>query len=88
MTRLAFFMFMWLIAKAAVAGEFDPPRVFQAGSFPFSIAVGDFNEDGKLDVAVANSNLLGSGSSSVGILLGANSLSCMPAQAPREVRDT
>ena len=70
MTRFAFFVFMWLIAQPAVAGEFDPPRVFQAGSFPFSIAVGDFNEDGKLDVAVANSNLLGSGSSSVGVLLG------------------
>jgi hypothetical protein len=41
------------------------PSAFGAGTGPISVAVGDFNGDGKLDLAVANN-----GSNNVSILLG------------------
>ena len=37
-------------------GSFQPPRVYQAGTAPSVAAVGDFNRDGRLDIAVANGN--------------------------------
>ncbi len=43
---------------------FPEPR-FPVGTNPFSVTVGDFNADGKADLAVANS-----GSGNVGVLLG------------------
>ncbi|MGO4884593.1 MAG: FG-GAP-like repeat-containing protein [Bryobacteraceae bacterium] len=52
------------------SGELNPPRVFAAGSYPFGMAAADFNEDGRLDLAVANSNLLGQHTASVGVFLG------------------
>jgi uncharacterized protein YfaP (DUF2135 family) len=36
-------------------GSFQPPLAFGAGGNPTSVAVGDFNGDGKPDLAVANS---------------------------------
>src|SRR5262249_51928139 len=46
-------------------GTFQPARNFTAGTNPRSVAVGDFNGDGILDLAVANLNnvsvLLGNG---------------------------
>jgi hypothetical protein len=50
-------------------GTFQPPRTFQAGSFPLSVAVGDFDGDGTPDLAVADSGLI-SGTPSVHVLLG------------------
>jgi hypothetical protein len=44
---------------------FAPPNIFPAGTRPRSVTVGDFNHDGKADVAVANE-----GSNNVSILLG------------------
>ena len=38
---------------------------YGAGTVPYSVAVGDFNGDGKLDLAVANE-----GSNNVSVLLG------------------
>ena len=45
-------------------GNFSAPTNFGAGDAPFSVAVGDFNGDGKQDLAVANSH-----SDNVSILL-------------------
>ncbi|HBB94855.1 MAG TPA: hypothetical protein DC054_05640, partial [Blastocatellia bacterium] len=58
------------------AGGFGPPNSFDIGvssAFPFSIAIGDFNGDGKRDVVTANSNtnnfsvLLGNGTGGFGV---------------------
>jgi uncharacterized repeat protein (TIGR01451 family) len=46
-------------------GTFGAATNFTAGSFPTSVAIGDFNGDGKTDLAVANF-----GSTTVSILLG------------------
>src|SRR5713101_2887005 len=53
--------------------SFGAKTDFGTGSFPFSVAVGDFNGDGKLDLAVANfsgdtvSILLGAGTGTFGL---------------------
>ncbi|HXU38060.1 MAG TPA: FG-GAP-like repeat-containing protein [Blastocatellia bacterium] len=47
------------------SGAFSPKTDFSTGNFSESVAVGDFNNDGKLDLAVVNLN-----SSDVTILLG------------------
>ena len=47
------------------AGNFSAATNFGAGTDPFSVAVGDFNGDGKQDLAVANDS-----SNNVSILLG------------------
>jgi len=49
-------------------GTFQPPADYAAGSNPNSVTVGDFNGDGKLDLAVANGNSVMA--SAVSILLG------------------
>ena len=54
------------------AGGFEPATVFAAGARPSDVAVGDFDGDGKLDLATANSStdtvsiLLGTGSDAFG----------------------
>ena len=53
-----------LLGKAD--GTFAPHVDYPAGGLPISVAVGDFNGDGKLDIVV----LLGPSSSQVGVLLG------------------
>jgi hypothetical protein len=46
-------------------GSFQPPQSVPVGAFPLSVATGDFNRDGKADLAVTNS-----GSGTVTVLLG------------------
>jgi hypothetical protein len=49
-------------------GTFQPGRVSNTGVYPIDVAVGDFNEDGKLDVATANDEV--PGNEGVSVLLG------------------
>jgi len=52
-------------------GTFRPAITYDSGgSRPFSVAVADVNGDGKLDLIVANSELLAGGDGDVGVLLG------------------
>lgn len=46
-------------------GTFEPPRNVSVGTVPSSLAIGDFNQDGVPDLAVANSQC-----NSVSVLLG------------------
>ena len=52
-----------------------PPRTFEVGPNPTFLVAGDFNLDGKLDVAVANT-----GSNSISILLGIGNGDLIPLQ--------
>ena len=56
-------------------GTFQPAQNFDAGINPFSVAVGDFDGDGKLDLAVANF-----GFHNVSVLLGNGDGTFQPAQ--------
>lgn len=59
-------------------GTFQAPLPYLAASFPFALAVADFNGDGKPDLAVANSGTGGCGNS-VSVLLGKGDGTFMPA---------
>ncbi|MBP1989917.1 FG-GAP-like repeat-containing protein [Paenibacillus eucommiae] len=54
-----------MLGTGDVSGTFLPPVQYDVGSYPSSAAVGDYNNDGKLDLVVANS-----GSFNVSVLLG------------------
>ncbi len=56
-------------------GTFAPARTYAVGSYPVSVAVGDFTGDGILDLAVASS-----GSDAVSVLRGNGDGSFAPAQ--------
>jgi len=51
------------MSAGATAPSFAPQITFTVGAYPFSVAVGDFNGDGRPDLAVANST--GAGTASV-----------------------
>ncbi|ABA20206.1 Integrins alpha chain [Trichormus variabilis ATCC 29413] len=62
------------ITYPSVLVSFDPATNFGVGSAPFIPTVGDFNNDGKLDLAVSNFN-----SNNVSVLLGQGNGSFSPA---------
>jgi len=51
-------------------GTFQPQVTYAVGRDPVSIVTGDFNGDGRTDLAVVNSNMFDIGSGSVSVLLG------------------
>ena len=58
---------------------FLAPLAYGAGTFPSAVAVGDFNGDGKLDLAVAIDNYPNPGT--VSVLLGNGDGTFLPAQS-------
>jgi hypothetical protein len=57
-------------------GTFQTAQTFPTGTYPISVAVGDFNGDGILDLAVANA-----GSNNVSVLLGKGDGTFLAAQS-------
>ena len=55
---------------------FAAQQTFAVGKGPFSVAVGDFNGDGKPDLAIANQ-----GSDTVSVLVNTTATGCDPADA-------
>jgi hypothetical protein len=63
-------------SSLASAQQFKPPVLYSTGALaPNGVAVGDLNEDGKLDVVVANTDLSGT----VAVLLGNGDGTLQPA---------
>jgi uncharacterized protein (TIGR03437 family) len=60
-------------------GTFGTPSSIAAGSFPFYLATGDFNSDGKLDLAVSYLSATGPGPVGVLVLLGKGDGTFAPA---------
>ncbi|GHB53785.1 FG-GAP-like repeat-containing protein [Persicitalea jodogahamensis] len=65
-TRLAPISLLLVLSGGAWAQGFGPKTDYPAGSYPRSVAVGDFNADGKPDLATANI----SSNNTVSVLLG------------------
>jgi hypothetical protein len=57
------------VYKGRGSGRFDAAVNFGTGVAPVSVAVGDFNGDGKPDLATANRLYAGAGSNNLSVLL-------------------
>jgi hypothetical protein len=64
-TRLSFLLLVLFTALLAHAGQFVQAPQYPVGNNPEAVAVADFNGDGNLDIAVANS-----ASNNISVLLG------------------
>jgi uncharacterized repeat protein (TIGR01451 family) len=72
---IAFVLLISLVYPAKSGGtDFVPSKTYAVGTSPSAVVVGDFNGDGKPDLAVANS-----GSGNVSILLGSGNGTFQPA---------
>ncbi|HUS36906.1 MAG TPA: VCBS repeat-containing protein [Verrucomicrobiae bacterium] len=59
------------VSLGAANGTFlQPPQAYTTGTNSQAVATGDFNNDGKLDLAVADSGSFSAGDGSISILLG------------------
>jgi hypothetical protein len=58
------------LAQGCPTPSFGPPRWFNVGTYSHSLGMGDFNGDGKLDLAVVNIGGSVGAESSVSVLLG------------------
>ena len=78
--------FLYSIKLSASEPLFGPPANYQTGNEPYSLATGDFNEDGNIDIAVANEE-----ADSISLFLGdvegdfVPGMSCQVAALPRSI---
>src|SRR6185503_19193300 len=75
-TAMLFVAAMLPVVAAAQTASFDAPMDFGVGTNPNSLAVGDFNGDGKADLAIANF-----ASNNISVMLGNGDGSFQAAQS-------